>query len=182
MIRCLLISLCLLLVQSLHAQEVKVPSLETQPSINAPTKAARMSAVLPGLGQAYNKKYWKLPIIYGGAVAFAAVIRFNHEQYTDFRNALIRETDDDPATINVEPFNLFSQTSMRSIRDNARRNRDLTIILTAVFYGLNIADAAVDAHLKDFDISDDLSFHLSPTLIATVDQRPVLGLALSLRL
>ncbi|MGB0522730.1 MAG: DUF5683 domain-containing protein [Flammeovirgaceae bacterium] len=151
---------------------------ESQSSINRPTKAALLSAVLPGLGQVYNKKYWKLPIVYGGAVAFGAVIRFNQNQYTEFKNELIRQTDNDPSTV---PISSFSQTSLRSIRDNARRNRDYSIILSILFYGLNIADAAVDAHLKDFDIDDDLSMQVLPTLLPTPEGKPIPGLALSVQ-
>lgn len=150
----------------------------SKPLINEPTKAALYSAVLPGLGQAYNKKYWKIPLVYGGAVAFGAVIRFNHNQYTDFKNELIRKTDNDPSTV---PVSNFSETSLRSIRDQARRNRDYSIILSMLFYGLNIVDAAVDAHLKDFNIDDDLSMQVYPKLLPSPDGKVVPGLALAVQ-
>ena len=149
--------------------------LTDRPKVNDPTKAALLSAVLPGLGQIHNKKYWKLPLIYGGAVAFGAVIRYNQNQYTDFKNELIRQTDDDPSTV---PISTFPTSSLRSIRDNARRNRDYTIILSVLFYGLNIVDAAVDAHLKGFNIDDDLSLQIHPTLLPSPKGAPVPALAI----
>lgn len=160
--------------------EEKVSALEitnATPKINAPTKAALLSAVFPGLGQVYNKKYWKLPIIYGGAVAFGAVIRFNQNQYTTFKNELIRHADGDPSTVPIN--SAFSESSLKSIRDNARKNRDYSIILAIAFYALNIADAAVDAHLKDFDIDDDLSLQVYPSLNTSVDGKPVPSLTMS---
>jgi hypothetical protein len=147
--------------------------------ISEPAKAAMMSAVLPGLGQAYNKSYWKIPLVYGGAIGLGAWIKFNHDQYTEIRNELIAKTDEDPSTEISPQFANASEDGLRSARDNARRNRDYSIILTTAFYGLQILDATVGAHLKDFDVSDDISFKIQPTLIPTVNQGFVFGLKAS---
>ncbi|MFT5916935.1 MAG: hypothetical protein ACI81T_003447 [Bacteroidia bacterium] len=156
--------------------EYKESKIDSRKPISSQAKAAMMSAVLPGLGQAYNKSYWKLPLVYGGAVGFGAWIKFNHDQYTEIRNELIAKTDGDPSTEVNPRFANASEATLRSVRDNTRRNRDYSIILATVFYGLQIAEAAVDAHLKDFDVSDDISFRLEPTLIPTVNQKFVFGL------
>ncbi len=101
--------------------------------ISNQAKAAMMSAVLPGLGQAYNKKYWKLPLVYGGAIGFGAWIKFNHDQYTEIRNELIAKTDEDPSTEVNPRFANASEQTLRSVRDNTRRNRDYSIILATSF-------------------------------------------------
>ena len=145
-----------------------------------PNRAAFYSAVLPGLGQIYNKKYWKLPIIYGGGAVFLYFVKRNDIRYNRYKNALIAETDNNPN--NVNPFRL-SADRLNSQVDFYRRNRDYMIIFTCVFYGLNILDAYVDAHLNEFDVSDDLSMKISPMIDQQPNSmKPSFGLKLALKL
>ena len=163
--------------------ELEIPKERAQ-EMSPQFKAALLSAVLPGAGQVYNKKYWKVPLVYAGVVGFGAAIQFNHERYVTFRNGLIISTDDDPSTENGFPLNTYDNNGLQRIRDAYRRNRDLSIILATAFYGLNIADAIVDAHLKDFDVGEDLSLRISPSLIPTMTEgRPaVVGLTVSVKI
>jgi hypothetical protein len=155
--------------QSDSLSAVALPKVRAT-EMGRPMKAALLSAVLPGAGQAYNRKYWKVPIVYAGVGGFAYAIRFNHGIYQDFRNALIVNLDGDPSTENVFPFDNYDNNGLRRVRDAYRRYRDLSMILGVVFYGLNIADAVVDAHLRDFDVSDDLSLRVLPAYLTVPGQ------------
>ncbi len=128
-------------------------------STHSVKKAVRYSMVLPGLGQAYNRKYWKMPIIYGlgGFTAFTAVR--NGREYIRYRDAYRIRVDGDPATVD-EFQGQINNAVLRQNRDAFRQRRDLYWILTAGVYALNLVDAAVDAHLFDFNVSDNLTMHL----------------------
>lgn len=144
-----------------------------------PNKAALLSAVLPGLGQAYNNQYWKLPFIYGGGIIIGQYIKYNHQLYNEFRNTLIAEADSDPGTVN--PYQqFFGATSLTRNRDAFRRNRDFLIIIGAAFYLLNIVDAHVSAHLHEFEVNDNLSLKVSPSIQSSPVFSQSLGLSLSL--
>jgi hypothetical protein len=129
--------------------------------IHKPSKAALYSTILPGLGQAYNKKFWKIPIVYGviGTIAFFAYN--NHKEYLIFRDALRARYDDNPDTNDNFP-NINDQV-LKAQREYYRRNRDLFMIIGVIAYGLNILDAYVDAHLKGFTVSDKLSIKPIPS-------------------
>jgi hypothetical protein len=129
---------------------------------HSPKKAAIMSAFLPGLGQAYNKKYWKIPIVYGGLGALGYFIRFNAVEYSFYRKAYLAKIDDDPATIDEFPF--ASADGLLQRLNQHRRTRDMLIAGAVLVYALNIIDASVDAHLFEFDVSDDLSLRIEPFL------------------
>ena len=134
-----------------------------------PARAALFSAVIPGAGQVYNKAYWKVPIIYATGAVLGYFLIDNNNKYQDFRQALNQrsrnETDRyvDDRIYGVN--NPRGSENLRFSRDFYRRNRDLTIMLSVVAYGLNIAEAYVHAHLKDFDISEDLSLRVQPDLL-----------------
>ncbi len=132
-----------------------------------PSKAALYSAILPGLGQAYNRQLWKVPIIYGGVIAFAHFINYNHEIYNQFRSAEIAIFDNRPETVNpleaVAP-GRFSDQSIRRNRELFRRNRDFLIILAGAMYLLQIAEAHIAAHLKEFDVNESLSVSIVPSI------------------
>lgn len=142
-----------------------------------PRKAGLYSAVLPGLGQAYNKKYWKMPIIYGGFIGLGYGINFYNNNYNTFRNELfdILETGDDLS------FSGFSEDQLRSLVERNRRERDFFIVLTAVLYFLNIADAHIDAHLKEFDLNEKLKLAIDPTLSQPNYSTVQAGLSLTLK-
>lgn len=133
-------------------------------TLGEPTRAALMSAAFPGMGQLYNKKYWKLPIVYGGFAYFISTIIFYDQQYNRFRRNLLYASDNNPDTSIDPEFERLRdpvQTLLRE-RDRAVRERDFHVILLLLFYGVQIADAAVDAHLKGFDVSDNLSLQVRP--------------------
>jgi uncharacterized protein DUF5683 len=136
--------------------------------IYSPKKAAIRSAILPGLGQIYNKKYWKLPIIYGALGTSGAVFFYNLSNYKDLRLAYrvrynIRVNNDSTDFEKIEPNLLpLSEESLRFNRDEFRRNIDYSVLIFALLWGLNVVDAAVDAHLKGFDVSPELSLRIKP--------------------
>jgi hypothetical protein len=149
---------------------------------HSPLKATIMSAALPGLGQVYNGKWWKVPIIYGGfgGLIYSAVA--NDLKCQTYKEAYLLRVDDDPNT--VDQFaGRYSDANLRELVDFYQRNRDISLIFTGVLYALNIIDATVDAHLKDFDVSDDLSMSVRPTMHLTgTASMPAPALALTLRL
>lgn len=122
-------------------------------------KATIMSAALPGLGQIYNQKYWKAPVIYLalGGIAYWGIT--NHNEYKYYSNNLRAENDDDPNTLNQTR---YSSDQLISQKNYYKKFRDMSIIFGSLVYALNIIDANVDAHLKTFDVSDDLSLQIKP--------------------
>jgi hypothetical protein len=135
-----------------------------QPKRHSPTAAAWKAVVLPGWGQIYNRKYWKLPIVYGGLGALGSWVWFNADQHRFYRQAFEAKTDDNPNTPDPLPF--LSEASVISTKEFYRRQLDASILITVAFYGLQIVDAVVDAHLFEFDVSDDLALQWSPWLAA----------------
>jgi hypothetical protein len=122
-------------------------------------KAAIMSAVIPGLGQIYNRKYWKFPIVYAGLGGFGYLFYTNQKQFEYYGTNLRAEYDDDATTINESG---YSGDALLELKGDARKNRDLGVLGMAIIYALNIVDANVDAHLRTFDVSDDLSLNIKP--------------------
>jgi len=130
---------------------------------HSPLKASIMSAVLPGLGQVYNKKYWKIPVIYAAMATTVYLSIDLNSKFQNYKRAYIYRTDNDPAT--TDPYLLvYNDQTMVQLVDYYKRNRDLMYILTGLVYALNIIDASVDAHLFYFDVSDDLSLNIQPSL------------------
>lgn len=159
----------------------------------SPKKALIMSAILPGSGQIYNQKYWKLPIVYGAFVGCAYAIRWNSMMYDDYSRAYRDITDDDPTT---DSYNQFLHLGNEVTEENAdryanmfkrrkdyyRRYRDLSYIVLVGVYALQIVDAYIDASLSEFDISDDLTLNITPTIINNgIDRRPFQSSALGIR-
>lgn len=133
---------------------------------HSPKKAAILSAALPGAGQIYNKKYWKVPVIYAGAAGLVYSFQFNHSRYIKYRNAYKYRIDDDASTVD-DYIGVYSDENLNNLQKYYHRYRDLTVIGFAVVYALNIIDASVDAHLFTFDVSDDLSMNVQPAFINT---------------
>lgn len=123
-----------------------------------PRKALLYSAVLPGLGQAYNKKYWKIPIVYGGLFGLSLVVDYYQGLYKDYKSQLFYILENNVP----ESRQRFTEDQLRPAIDRARRERDFMIILTGAMYLLQIVDAHVDAHLKEFDVNPNLQVKLSP--------------------
>ncbi len=136
-------------------------------------KATTLATICPGAGQIYNKSYWKVPFVVGGFATMIYVIDWNSRGYTRFTKAYkLREAyDNDPDSYpdgSPDEFDgRYSADYLKSLRDSYRRNRDLCYIMTAGMYVLQIIDAHVDAHLKDYDISDDLTMNIFPSLGTT---------------
>ena len=141
-----------------------------------PTRAVWMSVLFPGLGQVYNRRYWKLPIIVGGFMALGYGINWNNGQFQDYSQAYRDLLDNDPSSnsyMNFFPPNTqesdldknWLTNVMKSRKDFYRRNRDLCIICAVGVYLLCIVDAYVDASLAHFDISPDLSMDVAPTIM-----------------
>lgn len=141
-----------------------------------PGTSAFYSAVLPGLGQAYNDSHWKIPLIYIGGAFVAYSVNFNNRQYsTALRNLNLILFDPAVTTINDR-----DETHYDRATTFYRRNRDYSIIWGGILYALNIVDAYVDAHLQDFDINDDLAIRIKPSLFSTPGGQTGTGIALTL--
>ena len=155
----------------------------------SPTRAVWMSALFPGLGQVYNRRYWKLPIIVGGYLGLAYATSWNNTMLSDYQRAYLDIMDNDPSTNSYMDF--FPPTTqesdldktwltnvLKSRKDFYRRNRDLCIISMVGVYLLAMVDAYVDASLSHFDITPDLSIDVTPTLIPdSRNSRPGIGLS-----
>lgn len=125
--------------------------------VHSPAKAMLFSAVCPGLGQIYNQKYWKLPIIYVGMGVAAYFIITNQQYYDNYRNAITNK--------NNQYYGLYSESELSDIINYYHRNRDISVIIAAGIYVLSIVDANVDAQLHSFNVSDNISVHFSPNLV-----------------
>lgn len=158
----------------------------------APSKAAFYSAVFPGLGQIYNKRYWKVPIVYGVMGAGIYVYTWNDDRYDRFRTAFKRRqagfTDDEFYDIRTPDDGMLpdepdlSDEALQDAQERFQRDRDLALVVTIGLYILNIVDANVDAHLKQFNIDDDLSFDMQPYLeLNPITGDPNYGMALVVR-
>jgi len=141
-----------------------VNKYDSAQATHSPRKAAIRSAILPGLGQIYNKKYWKLPLVYGALGASGAVFVYNITNYKDTRFAYrvkynMRVNGTDSLLFNSIKSNLqpLPEESLRYYRDQFRRDIDYSALFFLLLWGLNVVDASVDAHLKTFDVGPDLS-------------------------
>jgi len=135
---------------------------------HSPLKASLMSICLPGLGQFYNKKYWKIPIIYAGLGVMTYFIVTNSREYSKYKNAYIESVNNDSTGQYQDLVYKYSAEDLLSAREYYRRNLEVTCILTGVWYILNIVDAAVDAHLFTYNISDNLSLKVDPVFMGQV--------------
>ncbi len=142
-----------------------------------PKRAMWLALVIPGGGQIYNRKYWKLPIIYGGFVGCAYAMRWNNMMYKDYSQAYLDIMDDDPmtqsynsflhlgATINDSNMERY-QEIFRKRKDRYRRWRDMSFFCMIGVYALSVIDAYVDASLSEFDISPDLTLRWAPSVVS----------------
>ena len=140
-----------------------------------PKRATWLALLIPGGGQIYNRKYWKLPIVYGGFVGCAYALTWNNQMYSDYSQAYLDLMDDDPNTDSYKDFlppnykiegneSQFENIFKRK-KDYYRRYRDLSIFCFIAVYALSVIDAYVDAELSNFDISKDISLKVEPTII-----------------
>jgi len=176
---------------TLNTKEIAAKS-EFKPD---PIKVVWMGAIIPGYGQILNRKYWKLPIVYGGFLGCAYAISLNSSRYQTYKTAYRDIIDTDPTTSSfydilpegytVENIGgIDTYTSILKTGQNSyKRYRDLSIIVTIGYYAMTLVDAFVDAQLYDFDISPDLSMRFQPTLMENnYGLKKTLGLQCSFRL
>ncbi len=126
-----------------------------------PRKATIRSAILPGWGQLYNKKYWKAPLVWGALGTTAAVYFYNVKYYRLLKDAYIYRKNGQDELVDPE-FQNLSTESIRTYRNSFRQNVDYSVLFFILFWGLNVVDATVDAHLKAFNVDDDLSLQIKP--------------------
>lgn len=188
--RSLVIAVIILISLTTHAQEkerllsvdstktttIKVDStkngVEKKVRVYSPRKAAIRSAILPGLGQIYNKKYWKLPIVYAALGVSGGVFIFNLSSYKNTRFAYqAKYKAAQPGATAADsvdyfkiksPLERYSLETLRYYRDSYRRDIDYSVLVFVILWGLNVVDATVDSHLKAFDVSPDLSLKIKP--------------------
>ena len=131
-----------------------------------PKRATLYSAVLPGLGQAYNKKYWKIPIVYAGIGAIYYIADMNGDYYREFRDAYDYQSgiNTNVSEEAIEYARKYSANNLITLRDSYRRDMELSWIIMALWYGINIIDATVDAHFFEYDIGDDLTLKVEPII------------------
>lgn len=152
-----------------------------------PTKSVIFAAVCPGLGQIYNRKYWKLPIVYGAFMGCLYAVTWNNKNYKDYsvayRDIVLDDPEADPSTWHqswqnllpsgVDPASRINDTNFHNTlkrrKDYFRRYRDMSIIITVGVYALSIIDAYVDAQLFDFDVTPDLSMRIEPIMTPATD-------------
>lgn len=157
----------------------EVIEIETDTLENRPNTAALYSAALPGLGQAYNEKYWKIPILYGGGLVLGYYINYNNKLYKQYRDGLIAIIDGDDRTEPID--SRFGTDDYQRQVDYWRRNRDLLMVGVAVLYLVAIVDAHVDAHLEVFTVDDDITLNLEPCFDQTAMYTNLYGVSLKLR-
>ena len=183
--RALLLPCCLAVALTAGAQSDSAITLADTARVltwkerHKPGRATLYSALLPGAGQVYNRKHWKVPIV---AAAFGVSTYFlieNTRQYNRYKNAYVALVDNDPNT--VDEFNgEFSSAAVRDVADTYRRWLDMSYLAIGLVYVLNIVDATVDAHFVRFDVGEDLSMELRPSL--PIAAQGALGVTLQLRL
>jgi hypothetical protein len=128
-------------------------------------KAAIRSAILPGLGQIYNKKYWKIPLVYGALAIPVSTFKYNSDWYTKTRFAYTTRVTNDTANFKniARELQPISTEALRTYRNSFRKNMDFSVLGLLLMWGLNVVDATVDGHLRTFNISDDLTMSIQPS-------------------
>lgn len=154
----------------------KVISIKSYTAKFNPRKALLYSAILPGAGQVYNRKYWKVPLVYGGIVGLGLVVDFYNQSNNKYRNQLFTILNGQPPG----PGDL-TEAQLRTIIDQSRRQRDYFMIFVGFFYILQMVDAHVDAHLKEFDVNPRLRARIEPAMNNSYLTGSTVGLALTLR-
>ncbi|WP_293294440.1 DUF5683 domain-containing protein [Allomuricauda sp.] len=177
------------LTQKMEGEGVTFEEVTKKENINplAPSKAAFYSAILPGLGQIYNKRYWKAPIVWGALGTSIYVYSFNNTEYRRARNAFKRRlagfADDEFYDINGDGSGPdVSSEALQEAQESSQRDRDLALVISIALYALNIIDANVDSHLKQYNVSDDLAVDFNPYIeINPFTNKPNYGMAMVIK-
>ena len=156
-------------VKATHSTKKRNTNIFSKPDTSkaySPRIATYRSAILPGWGQYTNKKYWKIPVVYAALGTTTYIFFRNKKQYREARDSYTNAIDGNPANDYLIPqpyFTIKDQPErIKTFRNQVRQNLDYTVLVFIVFWGLNVVDATVDAHLKTFDVSDDLSLQIKP--------------------
>jgi hypothetical protein len=162
-------------------KEKTEPEAEAKP--HSITRAAVYSAVLPGLGQAYNRKYWKIPIIYAGFGVIGYFIYSNTQDFNQYKEAYVYTANGETYETDNPLVGRYNANQLKEGMDFYKRNRDLSYIVGAVWYIANVLEAYVDAHFFDYDISDDLSMKVSPSAVTmpAFAREPAPGIKVTLK-
>jgi hypothetical protein len=131
-----------------------------------PKKSGLFSAIIPGTGQIYNRQYWKVPLVYGAAAASIYFFSYNYDKYTTYKKAYFgRLTNGGNSTADeTEEIKRYATGDLKTLQDEYRKYLDMTVILSAVGYAAQVIDAIASAHLKNFDMSRDISFQFKPSV------------------
>ncbi len=180
---CLTFLFVTLITAGAISQDMPLKKPPEEPPKHSVNKAAIFSAVLPGLGQAYNKKYWKIPIIYAGFTVIGYFIVNNNKEFQNFKEAYLYVANGETYPIDNPYVTKYNQDQLKQAMDYYRRNRDLSYIFCGIWYTLNILEAYVDAHFFDYDISDDLTMHISPSAVnlPAASFQPAAGIKVSFK-
>ena len=144
--------------------------------VKTPKRAGLYSTILPGAGQVYTKKYWKVPVIYAGLITSAYYIKENHDLYDLYKQTYLNRLDGDRTD---EFTNRYTDANLLTLTEHYRRNREVSALLFTLAYVLNIVDASVSAHLFDYDVSENISLHIQPVYFSKENAS---GLSLSIKL
>ena len=148
-------------------------SINAQTKEKSPRKAAILSMYVPGAGQVYTKKYWKIPIIYSALIASGYCINENNSEYKKYRDTYLNR-------MNGQSDNLsYTDSELITLKDYYKRNREISIMLFSLTYILNIIDASVNAHLSEYEVNEDISLGLRPI---TIQDNFYSGIALNIKL
>jgi hypothetical protein len=164
-----LLILCLLFQQNSWGQDSAYLKAADTIQHHNPRLAAKYSAFMPGLGQIYNKQYWKLPIVYGALAIPVATYIYNDDLYNKTKFAYTAkfkaQNGDNSDLDKIDPtLKNLSIGSLQSYRNSFRKDRDYSVLWFLLGWGLNVVDASVSGHLKEFDISPDLAMSIKPTI------------------
>lgn len=174
--------LCFLVSVSVSAQTLTNTDTLHHPVkvYKSPKTASILSAVLPGAGQVYNQKYWKVPVVYAALGTAVYYIDFNTKKYRTFRGEYVARLDTDANTIPNPEYADLQDAQIEKAKVYYKRMLDISYASLGILYILNIVDASVDAHLFTFDVSEDLSLNWQPTKTIGIDNQQYTGVKLSL--
>lgn len=155
----------LLSTQTIYGQKNKKNKrIQLTQKEHSPHKATLRSLIIPGWGQAYNKKYWKIPIIYAGFGFIGYLAMTNRSEYLKYKDALFYVPSDENPEPPNEYYNIFTETQLQTGKELHQRNMELSFIIGGLWYLINVIDATVDAHLFNFEVSEDLTLQIEPDI------------------
>ena len=165
LLRKIILIIFILFFQNTNAQNIKKKEAR---------KAAIYSAILPGSGQIYSKKYWKIPIIYTALATTTYYVFDNHYQYSEYKKIYINRINGD---MTDEFIGIYTNDQISTLTGYYRRNKEISILLLSLSYFLNIIDASVNVHLMEYNVNDDISMNINPSYLYNIG-----GLNLTIKL